>query len=82
MTDVYDRMQREVFDIIYDNKQMTEEEHLDKIRDEVYEHLRSKQAAPTCRNIIQAMCELHYADWLGHDDIVPTCPYEHQANGT
>jgi hypothetical protein len=56
----------------------TEEEHLDEIRDEIYAHLRSKQAAPTCRNIIQAMFEMHYADWLGHDTSVPTCPYEHQ----
>lgn len=62
--------------------EQTEEEHLGKIRDEVYKYLREQKAPPTCRNIIQAMFEMHYADWIGHDDCTPTCPYEDcQADG-
>lgn len=60
----------------------SEEEHLDEIRDAIYTYLRGKQAPPTCRNIIHAMFEMGYADWLGHDESQPTCPYEMQADGT
>ncbi len=56
----------------------TEEEHLSEIRDQVYAHLREQKAPPTCRNIIHAMFAMHYADWIGYDDCIPTCPYEHQ----
>lgn len=62
--------------------EQTEEEHLGEIRDAIYAYLRERKAPPTCRNIIQAMFEMHYADWIGYDSCVPTCPYEDsQADG-
>jgi len=62
--------------------EQTEEEDLDEIQKKVYAHLREQKAPPTCRNIIHAMFAMHYADWIGHDDCTPTCPYENsQANG-
>lgn len=49
-------------------------EHLDEIKQQVIEHLQGRVA--TTRNVIQAMFELHYADWLDGDGIIPTCDYE------
>ena len=57
---------------------MTPEEDLERITQEVYEHLRGKNAPPTARNIVHAMFDIHYADWLGHGSIYPECEYEHQ----
>jgi len=56
---------------------MTPEEHLRKIQQEVYAHLREKGAPPTARNIIHAMFDLRYADWIGHIGITPSCDYEY-----
>lgn len=61
---------------------LPDEKRLDEIQDKVYTHLREKKVPATCRNIIHAMFELSYADWLGGQEILPTCPYEDcEANG-
>jgi len=57
-------------------------DHLDRILREVREHLAEEEAPETSRNVVQAMFDIHYADWLGGHHIIPTCDYERsQANG-
>ena len=47
---------------------------LQRIVDQVTEQLRPHPV--TTRNVVHAMFDLHYADWLGGDEITPTCDYE------
>jgi len=57
-------------------------EHLDLMTSEVHELLWDLKRVATTSNIIQALCELHYIDWLGGDEIHPTCEMEGPSSGT
>lgn len=66
-----------------DSNYRSDAEHLESITQEVYAYLRSVGAPPTARNIVHAMFNLHYADWLcGEQSVRPICPMENsQGNG-
>lgn len=55
--------------------------HLERIKRRVKDHLKEKGAPITLRNVVHAMFETDYADWLGGDEIYPQCEYETEANG-
>jgi hypothetical protein len=55
---------------------MTDSEHLDEIRQEVFDYLAKLDVPITTRNVIHAMFNIHYADWLGGNGIIPDCPMQ------
>ncbi len=55
---------------------MNDHQRLDRIKIEIRNHLRENKAGETLRNVVQAMFETSYADWLGGDTRFPQCEYE------
>ena len=56
------------------NSKDQDELDLRRVEDEVAAHLSPYPLTP--RNVIQAMFSLFYADWVGGDELAPTCDYE------
>jgi len=55
--------------------------NLERVASNIRDHLEENKAAITLRNVVQAMFETNYADWIGGDEIYPQCEYESEANG-
>jgi len=53
-----------------------DQEYLERVVTQVREHLESEEAPVTLRNVVQAMFDINYADWLGGSSIYPECKYE------
>ena len=60
---------------------MTDLLHLEKVANDIREHLEENKAPITLRNVVQAMFETDYAVFLGSDNLYPQCEYESEANG-
>jgi len=54
---------------------------LERVASKIRDHLEENKAPITLRNVVQAMFETSYADWIGGDEIYPQCEYETEANG-
>ena len=54
---------------------------LEKVANDIRDHLEENKAPITLRNVVQAMFETEYADFLGSDNLHPHCEYETEANG-
>ena len=55
--------------------------NLEVVASKIQDHLKENKAPITLRNVVQAMFETNYADWIGGDEIYPQCEYETEANG-
>jgi hypothetical protein len=54
---------------------------LERVASNIRDHLEENQAPITLRNVVQAMFETDYANFLDGDEIYPQCEYETEANG-
>ena len=55
---------------------MTDEVHLEAIQQEVLFYLKQMKAPPTTKNVIHAMFDMHYADWLCGESNKINCPMD------
>ncbi len=60
---------------------MDDQQRLELIASDVRNHLRENSAGETLRNVILAMFDTSYAEWLGGGTVFPQCKYESEANG-
>jgi hypothetical protein len=64
-----------------EDRKANDRKELDKVVSDVREHLQSNLAPITLRNVVHAMFDIHYAEWLAGFHVYPECEYESEANG-
>ena len=73
---IMNNLEQEVLDLKAQLASQRDHRRLVDIKDEVISHLKDEKATLSPTNMIHAMYNLGYADWLGSNLTEPACPYE------